>query len=278
VYRHLILYRRSWPRLVEIAYWPTLQLLIWGFTATFFSRNHGGSGALDGGAAALTSGGAAALTNGGAAALAGSALIGGVLLWEITLRGQMGVTVTFLEDIWSRNLGHVFVSPLRPTELILSLLSVSLVRTVLGILPAMVIAYLLYSYNILQFGPILVFFFVNLMIMGWWVALAIVSLLFRYGAGAEGLAWTISFGLTPFACVFYPLSALPVWLQPVALLLPPEHIFAGMRAALFEHRIAWGELVSAACLNAVWMAGAALLFAGQFRAARIRGALISIGE
>jgi ABC-2 type transport system permease protein len=210
--------------------------------------------------------------------LAGSALIGGVLLWEITLRGQMGVTVTFLEDIWSRNLGHVFVSPLRPTELILSLLSVSLVRTVLGILPAMVIAYLLYSYNILQFGPILVFFFVNLMIMGWWVALAIVSLLFRYGAGAEGLAWTISFGLTPFACVFYPLSALPVWLQPVALLLPPEHIFAGMRAALFEHRIAWGELVSAACLNAVWMAGAALLFAGQFRAARIRGALISIGE
>jgi ABC-2 type transport system permease protein len=263
VYRHLILYRRSWPRLVEIAYWPTLQLLIWGFTATFFSRAHGSP---------------AALTDGGSAALAGGALIGGVLLWEITLRGQMGVTITFLEDIWSRNLGHVFVSPLRPTELIASLLAVSLVRTIVGLAPAMVIAYLLYSYNILAFGPVLLFFFVNLMVMGWWVALAIVSLLFRYGSGAEGLAWTISFGLTPFACVFYPLSALPVWLQPVALALPPEHIFAGMRAALFTQQIAWNELGLAALLNLVWMAGAVLLFAGQFRAARIRGALISIGE
>jgi ABC-2 type transport system permease protein len=255
VYRHLTLYRRSWPRLVEIAYWPTLQLLIWGFTATFFSHAHGSP-----------------------AAMAGGALIAGVLLWEITLRGQLGVTITFLEDIWSRNLGHVFVSPLRPAELIASLLTVSLFRTLIGLLPALVIAYLLYSYNILALGPVLFLFFVNLMVMGWWVALGIVSLLFRYGAGAESLAWTIAFGITPFACVFYPLSALPIWLQPIALALPPEHIFAGMRAALFTHQTEWGELAMATILNAFWTACAAGIFAGQFRAARIRGALISIGE
>jgi ABC-2 type transport system permease protein len=255
VYRHLTLYRRSWPRIAEIAYWPTLQLLIWGFTAQFFSHAHGSP-----------------------AAMAGGALIAGVLLWEITLRGQLGVTITFLEDIWSRNLGHVFVSPLRPTELVISLLTVSFFRTMVGLLPALLIAYLLYAYNSLALGPVLFFFFVNLMVMGWWVALLIVSLLFRYGAGAESLAWTIAFGITPFACVFYPLSALPVWLQPVALVLPPEHIFAGMRAALFTQQIAWNELGLAALLNLVWMAGAVLLFAGQFRAARIRGALISIGE
>jgi ABC-2 type transport system permease protein len=255
VYRHLTLYRRSWPRLVEIAYWPTLQLLIWGFTAAFFASAHGSP-----------------------AAMGGGALIAGVLLWEITLRGQLGVTITFLEDIWSRNLGHVFVSPLRPAELVASLLVVSLFRTLVGLLPALVIAYLLYSYNILLLGPVLLFFFVNLMVMGWWVALGIVSLLFRYGAGAESLAWTIAFGITPFACVFYPLAALPVWLQPVALALPPEHIFAGMRAALFDHRMAWGELAMAGLLNIFWMVCAAFVFAGQFRAARVKGALISIGE
>jgi len=255
MYRHLTLYRRSWPRIAEIAYWPTLQLLIWGFTAQFFSHAHGSP-----------------------AAMAGGALIAGVLLWEITLRGQLGVTITFLEDIWSRNLGHVFVSPLRPTELVISLLTVSFFRTMVGLLPALLIAYLLYAYNILALGPVLFFFFVNLMVMGWWVALLIVSLLFRYGAGAESLAWTIAFGITPFACVFYPLSALPVWLQPVALVLPPEHIFAGMRAALFTHQMAWSELAMAALLNVLWMALAAAVFAGQFRAARVRGALISIGE
>jgi ABC-2 type transport system permease protein len=255
VYRHLTLYRRSWPRLVEIAYWPTLQLLIWGFTAAFFAHAHGSP-----------------------AALGGGALIAGVLLWEITLRGQLGVTITFLEDIWSRNLGHVFVSPLRPAELVVSLLAVSLFRTLIGLLPAIIIAYLLYSFNILVLGPVLFFFFVNLTVMGWWVALGIVSLLFRYGAGAESLAWTIAFGITPVACVFYPLQALPVWLQPIALALPPEHIFAGMRAALFHHQLAWGELAAAAILNLLWMLLAVAVFAGQFRAARVRGALISIGE
>ncbi len=255
VYRHLVLYRRSWPRLVELSYWPALELLIWGFTAAYFAHAHGSP-----------------------AAIASGSLIAGVLLWEVTLRGQMGVTITFLEDIWSRNLGHVFVSPLRPAELVLSLLAVSLVRTVIGLLPAVVIAYLLYAFDILRLGPALFFFFVNLMVMGWWVALLVVSLLFRYGAGAEGLAWTIAFGITPFACVYYPLSALPIWLQPVAFVLPPEHIFAGMRAALFTHQIAWRELAMAAGLNILWMAAAAAVFAGQFRAARVRGALISIGE
>jgi len=238
-----------------MAYWPALQLLIWGFTAQFFARGHGAGGAM-----------------------AGGALIAGVLLWEITLRGQLGVTFTFLEDIWSRNLGHVFVSPLRPAELIASLLIVSLFRTVFGLLPAFVIAYLLYAFNILVLGPALFLFLANLMVMGWWVALLIVSLLFRYGAGAEALAWTVAFGITPFACVFYPLSALPIWLQPVAIVLPPEHIFAGMRVALFAHSMAWSELAMAALLNGLWLLVASGVFAGQFRAARVRGALISIGE
>ncbi len=210
--------------------------------------------------------------------LAGSALIAGVLLWEITVRSQIGVTFSFLEEIWSRNLGHLFVSPLRPPEFLAALLVVSFMRTAIGLLPATIIAYLLYRYDILHLGPVLILFLANLLIMGWWIALLIVSLLFRYGAGAEALAWTVAFGITPFACVFYPLSALPIWLQPVAMALPAAHIFEGMRAALLSQSVAWNQLGLAMGLNAAWSAVALAVFAGQFRAARIRGALISIGE
>ena len=259
VFRHVAVYRRSWPRLVEIAYWPTLELLIWGFTARFFAQAHTSMQA-------------------NPAVLAGAALIAGVLLWEITLRSQLGVTFTFLEEIWSRNLGHLFVSPLRPAELVAGLLTVSVARTLIGLLPATIIAYLLYAFNVFGLGPVLLLFFLNLLVMGWWIALGIVSLLFRYGAGAEALAWTIAFGITPFACVFYPVSALPAWLQPIALVFPAAHVFEGMRAVLLHHRVAWGELGAATALNAIWMVLAAGVFAGQFRAARIRGALISIGE
>jgi ABC-2 type transport system permease protein len=236
IYRHLAVYRRSWPRLVEMAYFPMLELLIWGFTANFFMH------------------------------------------MQVMLRGQLGVTFTFLEEIWSRNLGHVFVSPLRPAEMVATLLAVSVLRTLIGVLPAIAIAYFCYAFNLFGIGPVLILFFVNLLVMGWWVALGIVSLLFRYGAGAEALAWTLAFGITPLACVFYPVTVLPAWLQPFALALPAAHVFQGMRAALLHHNIAWDQLAQAALLNLVWTALSIAVFSAQFRAARIRGALISIGE
>ncbi|MBU6419724.1 MAG: ABC transporter permease [Proteobacteria bacterium] len=256
VYRHVCMYRRSWPRLAEIAYWPTLELLIWGFTANFFSRDLHGNSPI----------------------LAGTALIAGVLLWEIVLRAQIGVTLSFMEEIWSRNLGHLFVSPLRPAEMVLGLLAVSVIRTCIGLLPATIIAFLLYHYDLFAPGPVMVLFFLNLLVMGWWVALGIVSLLFRYGAGAEALAWTIAFGITPVACVFYPLASLPDWLQPVAQALPAAHIFEGLRALLLRGQTDWSQLATAAWLNAAWMLAGIAVFGMEFRRARIRGALISIGE
>ena len=117
-----------------------------------------------------------------------------VLLWEVALRAQMGVTISFLEEIWSRNLGHVFVSPLRPRELIFALLGVSVARTLIGLAPAVLIAFLLYAFNLFALGRALLLFFLSLLLMGWWMALGVISLLFRYGASAEALAWTLLSG------------------------------------------------------------------------------------
>lgn len=259
LYRHLALYRRSWPRVLELAYWPTLQMCIWGFTSSFLTGRLAGP------------------TAAGGALVAAGALLGGVLLWEVALRSQMGVSVTFLEEVWSRNLGHVFVSPLRPWEMLVTLFIMSILRTLGGVVPASVLAYALYAFNILRFGPILVLFFACLMMMGWAVALGVVSLLLRHGAGAEAFAWSITFGLAPLSAVFYPVAALPAWLRPVALALPSAHVFEGMRAAL-GGVIRWDQLAWAAGLDAIWLAAAAALFAGQFRAARERGALVSVGE
>ncbi len=255
MYRHLTLYRRSWPRLLELAYWPTLQMCIWGFTASFL---------------------AARAANG--VGFAAGLLLGGVLLWEVALRSQMGVAVSFMEEIWSRNLGHVFVSPLRPHELIGALLGISLIRTAIGVAPAVLLAWLLYAFDLFAIGPVLVLFFVNLIVMGWWVALGVVSLILRHGAGAEALAWSVLFGLTPFSAVFYPVSVLPAAIRPIALALPSAHVFEGMRAVMQTGVIRWDHLAAAAGLNVLWLGAGALLFARQFRAARARGALLSIGE
>jgi ABC-2 type transport system permease protein len=239
-------------------YWPVLQMCIWGFTSSFLV-NRSGAGL-------------------GAGAFAAGLLLGGVLLWEIALRAQMGVAVGFLEEIWSRNLGHVFVSPLRPWELVAALLGFSVLRMLVGVAPAVGLAWVMYAFNLFALGPVLVLFFANLLVMGWWVALIVVSLILRHGAGAEGLAWSVLFGLAPFSCVFYPVAILPPALRPVALALPSAHVFEGMRAVLGQGVIAWGHLAWAFGLNLAWMGLAALIFARQFRQARLRGALLMIGE
>ncbi len=255
MYRHLTLYRRSWPRLLELAYWPILNMCIWGFTASFLMARMGNP-----------------------AVMAGAVLLGGVLLWEVTLRSQMGMSISFLEEIWSRNLGHIFVSPLRPYELIAALVGMSVIRMLMGVIPAILLAWAFYAFNLFTLGPMLVLFFASLMMFGWAVALGVVSLVLRHGAGAEPLAWGVLFGLAPFSAVFYPVSVLPRLLQPVALALPTSHVFEGMRAILLNGVVRYDHLAWAFGLNLVWLAGAALLFSRQFHQARVSGALVSMGE
>jgi ABC-2 type transport system permease protein len=253
VYRHLALYRRSWPRLLDFAYGPVLQLLIWGFTARFLAAH------------------------GGAIAAVAGLLIAGVLLWEAALASQLGFSVSFLEEIWSRNLGHLLISPLRPWELIAALVVMSVLRLLVGMAPAILLAALLYAFDIFAVGPIVVLLFCNLAMMGWWVALGIVAFILRHGAGAEALVWTIMFGLTPLSAVFYPVSALPAGLRPLALALPSAHVFEGLRAILAGGGGGF-DLASAFGLNLAWFAAMAFLFRRELAAARRSGALVSLGE
>ena len=256
MYRHLALYRRSWPRLLELAYWPVLNMCIWGFTARFLATRMGTAPGI----------------------LAAAALLGGVLLWEVTLRSQMGMSISFMEEMWSRNLGHLFVSPLRPIELLIALIAMSVIRMLIGVMPAVALAWLFYAFDLFALGPVLVLFFINLMVMGWAVALGVIALILRHGSGAEALAWGVLFGLAPFSAVFYPVSVLPAAARPVAWVLPTSHVFEGMRGVLLDGVVRWDELAAATGLNVVWLAGASALFAWQFQQARVRGALLSIGE
>jgi ABC-2 type transport system permease protein len=254
VYRHLCLYRGSWPRLLELMYWPVLQMCIWGFVTQYMQGFQG------------------------AMAIGAGALIGAVLLWETCLRSQMGFAIAFLEELWSRNLGNLFVSPIRPWELVASLMVMSVLRAFVGVGTAAVLAYLLYAFDITSLGVSLLPFLVNLMAFGWVVALGVTAMILRHGAGAESLAWSVLFGLAPLSAVFYPVSVLPDWLLPVALALPTTHVFEGMRAVLAGGGFPAVQLAWAAGLNVVYLALAAALFVAIFGVARRRGLLLNIGE
>lgn len=259
MYRHLALYRRSWLQLVELAYFPTLQMLIWGFTSTFI---------VSGGDRQVGSGQAEIVVN----------LVGAVVLWEVTVRSQLGLTTAFLEEIWAKNFANLMISPLRPVELVGGMIGVSIVRTALGVVPAALCAWVLYRYNILAIGPLILLLLLNLAVMGWWIALVTMFLLLRYGAGAQGFAWSIIVGIAPFAAVFYPVDALPASVRWLSLILPADHVFEVLRAYVQGKGTHWGDLGYAALLNAGWLGVFGSLLARQFRTARRDGLLLNIGE
>lgn len=254
VLRHFYLWRRSWVRVLETAYWPTMNMVLWGFIAKFFSANSS------------------------LVAQVPALLVSGLLLWEVLFRGQLAFALAFLEELYSRNLGHLFVSPLRPAELIASMVTVSLLRTCIGVGVAVGLAIVLYAASIFDLGLPLVAFFANLMVTGWAVGLMVAALLLRYGLAAENLAWGTIFVLAPISGIYYPISVLPGWLQHVARGLPTSYVFEGMRGVLLEGAFKWDLFAGAVALNAVYLCAGAAIFSVAFRDARRRGALLQMGE
>ena len=252
--RHLYIMRRSWPRILEITYWPTMQMIIWGFLSTFlYSQSEW-------------------------VARAFGVLLAGVMLWDVLFRGQLGFAVSFLEEMWARNLANIYVSPLRPAEHVATLICMSILRGVIGLTPASILAIFLFHFSIYDLGLPLVAFFANLIMLSWAVGLVSVALLMRYGLGAESLIWFIVFLLAPISAVYYPVSVLPDWLRHIAMAIPATSVFEGMRVVMFEHRFDHHLFWQAVWLNAIYLAVGGLIFVSALRDARRRGRLFQVGE
>ena len=252
--RYYYILRSSWTRLLELIYWPAMQMLVWGFLYTYLYNSKN--------AMASTAG----------------LLLGAVLLWDILVRGQLGFTFTFLEEIWSRNLANLMMSPLKPAELAASLMLMSLIRLLIGTIPVTLMTFLLFDFNIYALGFGLIAFFINLVLTGWAVGLVVSGLIIRQGLGAESLAYSIMILLLPLCCVYYPVGALPIWLHPVAWSLTPTYVFEGMRAVLLDGVFRTDLMLECLALNAVYLGLGYTSFILLLGSARHRGGLLTMGE
>jgi ABC-2 type transport system permease protein len=200
------------------------------------------------------------------------------MLWDILFRGQLGFSISFLEEMWSRNLGNLMISPLRGAEFVAALMIMSIIRLAIGMVPVSLLAIWFFGFNLWGLGLALVAFFANLMFTGWAVGIFVSGLVLRNGLGAETFAWSIMFLLLPLACVYYPVAVLPGWLQSVAWALPPTYVFEGMRALLIDHTFRADLMIQSLALNAVLFSLAVLAFLALLAAARRSGSLMQTGE
>jgi ABC-2 type transport system permease protein len=255
--RHYFLLRKSWPRLLSFAYYPVMQLLVWGFVTQYLGPQSASQGVLQ--------------------AVPGI-LLTGVLLWDVLVRGELGLFLSFLEEMYSRNLGNLFVSPLRLHEFVIAQMLMSIVRVVVGSGVALLVAVTFFDLKIAQQALALSLCLGCLLMFGWAIGMIANGLVLRFGLGAEEIGWAVVFLIGPLSGAYYPLSVLPEFLQAVAYALPTAWAFDAMRAALIDGQIAWHALGISLALDVIYLAIGAALFAWFVEAGRERGLLLQMGE
>lgn len=252
VQRHTFLIRRSPPRMIEMVFWPVMDLFVWGFLTVYLKK-------IPEIPASITF------------------LIGAMIFWDIFFRAQQGVTMSFIEDVWSKNLLNLFVAPLRLWEFLAATYIIGLIKVTVIVLVLSGLALSFYDFNLYSLGLSLIPLFANLLVMGWAFGMFTTALIVRFGQSVEALAWGIPFLVQPLSAVFYPVSALPAWLQPLSLCLPSTHSFEGMRQVLEGRGFPLDHVLWGLGLNVLFLAAAGWFFAWMFGIARKRGYLAKFG-
>lgn len=250
--RHLYLYQRSVPRLMDIFYWPVMELLVWGFLTRYLEKT--GLGGIN----------------------IVTIILGALVFWDLLSQSQRAVSVAFLEDVWERNLLNIFVTPLRISEFLLSTVLLGFIRIVLAGAVIGPLAYLLYQFNILTFGFYLVPLMLSLLLFGWALGLFTTGIILRFGSSAQVLAFGFIFLIQPFSAVFYPVSALPQSLQYVAYILPSTWVFEGMRMVVATGNLSILSLGMALFLNVVYLLLVFWFFYAMFSRVKEKGLLLKL--
>lgn len=238
--RYLYLYPRSVPRIMDIFFWPMVEILIWGFLTLYLQQIK------------------IAIPN------FITAILGALVFWNFIHRSQQAVSIAFLEEVWEKNLLNIFVTPLNMSEFLVATVLVGLTRLLLIGLTISGMAFLLFHFNIFSFGLLLIPFILNLFAFGWILGLVATSIIMRFGQSAQVLAFALTILLQPFVAVFYPVNVLPAPLQYFANIIPATHVFEGMRTVVFTGQIPAVSLLFAFGLNIIWFTAAMFIFYRMF--------------
>jgi ABC-2 type transport system permease protein len=252
--RHIYLIKSSFPRILDLIYWPSIQVFLWGFISKFFTISSSYYNNTVG------------------------VILTAAILYDFLFRSSISYNMMFLEEIWSRNFTNLFIAPIKISEIIAALTMTAIFRTMIGLVPAVLLAIPLFGVSIFKLGIPLFFLLIALYIFGISLGLLVTAGLLRFGPSFENIAWASLFFLAPLGCIYYPVEILPNFLQIIAKILPLVHIFEEMRNILINQTINNVAILKGLFISLIYFfIGVAIFYAAYF-GAKIKGTLINIGE
>ncbi|HEY4512277.1 MAG TPA: ABC transporter permease [Candidatus Paceibacterota bacterium] len=253
IMRHLYLYKgRSLPRFLDILFWPVVTILTWGFLSLYLNDIN--------------------LSNLNFVSI----ILGAVIFWEITQRTQQSISIYFLEDVWEKNFLNIFVTPLTLAEFFSASFILGVIKIIITCAVLFVISFFLYHFNLFMLGFTLIPYVANLFLFGVSVALFINAIILRFGTSAQVLAFGVIFIIQPISAVYYPVSALPLWIQPVSSIIPVTHVFEAMRETMQGVPFNIQSFLIATFLNIAYLLVAWLFFKHMFASVKKKGLLLKV--
>ena len=237
---------------MDILYWPVLELLLWGFISVYLGR--------------FSLSGFNAIT----------VLLGAIIFWDLLSQSQRSVSVAFLEDVWEKNFLNIFVTPLRVGEFLISTVLLAFFRLLMVGAVMAALGYLFYRFNLFSFGYYLVPFMLNLLAFGSILGLFTTAVILRYGTSAQILAFGFIVLIQPFSAVFYPVSALPHFVQYIAYIIPSTYVFEGMRAVIATGILPTNLLIWSIVTNLIYLALVLWYFYRMFAKVKMSGRLMKL--
>lgn len=237
-------------RFFDAFLYPALVLLLWGFVSTYIGN--------------IKSSGLVAF------------LLGGLILWVIFERVNTDLGLSFMYDVWERNIINVLSSPLTFVEFIAGLVIVGLTKIVFSFILMAVMAAVFYNFQVTTLGMSLALFAINLIIFAWSFGIFNLALIFRFGHSIGPITWILPFFLQPFSAVFYPIDILPEFFQKVAWLLPISHVFEGMRGVLSLGTFDYSQFFTALLLNLIYLGLSIVFFYVTLLAVKKSGRLVKL--
>ena len=182
--RHAIVFKRSPHRWFDVAA-PAIDSILFGSLAVVLSKSTPGDDTTV------------------------PMVLTGLLLFHILFASNLALSTGFLEETWSRSLLNLMVTPLRETEYLLGTALFGLSKVFIGMIFVACTALFFYAFDVTPLAVELIPSALILLFMGWVLALFVIGLVLRFGAGAEVLAWALAFLLWPLSGAFYAVDALP---------------------------------------------------------------------
>ncbi len=246
VRRHFLLTFKRADRIINVLYWPFLNIVLWGVTSMWMQQQSQNANII-------------------------TMILTGLILWQIVFRVNLETAKGFFEELLSHNVINLFSTPLTLSEWIAAMMILGVINMLLVMVCCSLAVWLLYGINICTLGWHLIPYMLSLLIAGWFIGFFICGLLINWGLKAQDFVFTVGWVFAPFSAIYYPLEVLPAWLQTVGKFLPMTYVFEAMRAVLANKPVPPSYLATSFLLDFFYLTLSLLFFWYMFECSKEKG-------